>query len=189
MAFDNPSLTIRRNVTPPPQPPLRVVLDSRLDLLIRRVEQGQTYQLLEDGLPTLVYHCLDDVDEESLNLLESVSIVQVPIDDSADLSKPTLDVKAVWQNLQQQWGVTHLMVEGGPAVAHSFLRAGLVDRVILVKAESVTFRKPIPSGITPKVLQEANLECLGSFEEESDVTECWVRPGDKWPTDALPFWP
>ena len=189
VAFDDPSLTIRRNVEAPPRPPLRVVLDSRLDLLIHRVEEGRSYRLFEDGLPTIVYHCLDDVDEESLNLLESVSLVQVPINDIEDPSRPTLDVVAVWQNLQQQWGVTHLMVEGGPAVAHSFLQARLVDRVILVKATRVTFQQPIPSGITPKVLKAANLVCLGSFEDDDDVTECWVRPGKDWPSDALSDWP
>lgn len=190
--FDNPSLTIRRNVPPPTQPPLRVVLDSRLSLLIDRVEDGRMYQLFEDGLPTLVYHAMDDMDEESLNLLESVTLVKVPFmakEATTYSSGPRLDVTAVWEDLQSQRGVSHLMLEGGPATALSFLQAGLVDRAILVKAKGVTFREPVASGITPEVLQNANLECIGTFHEEGDTTECWVRPGTAWPTCKLESWP
>ena len=189
VTFDNPSLTIRRNVTPPPQPPLRVVLDSRLGLLIDRVEEGKSFQLFQDELPSLVYHAMGDVDEESLNLLETTHLAQVPLDEQTNPSKPSLDVTAIWKDLQQTWGVEHLMVEGGPATAHSFLQAGLVDRVILVKAKEITFREPVPSGINAKTLEAANLTCLGSFDEEGDTTECWVRLGDAWPTPELTSWP
>lgn len=190
VAFDNPSLTIRRNVTAPPQPPLRVVLDSRLGLLIERMQAGRMYQLLEDGRPTLIYHALEDVDEETLNMLETTHLVQVPMTSETDSSsKPSLDVTAIWKDLQDHWGVTHLMVEGGPATAQSFLQAGLVDRVIFVKALGIAFREPIPSGITTETLQAANLKCLGSFDEQGDTTECWVRPGDSWPTRELTDWP
>eukprot|EP00977_Amphora_coffeiformis_P008836 scaffold1995_cov167-Amphora_coffeaeformis.AAC.16 len=187
VVFDNPSLTVRRNVPPLSPPPLRIVLDSRLSLLIDRVEKGRTYKLFEDGLPTIVYHSLDDVDEQSLNLFETITLVQVPSD--LDPKVPYLDVSAVWKDLLEYRGVSHLMVEGGPATARSFLAAGLVDRVILVKAENVTFRKPVPSGITEKVLQAAGLECAGSFEEDGDTTECWVRPGESWPAPFLSGWP
>lgn len=187
VVFDNPSLTIRRNVPPPPEPPLRVVLDSWLSLLIDRVEKGRMYKLFEDGLPTIVYHCLDDADEQSLNLFESITLVQVPSDNDPD--SPYLDIGAVWKDLREYRGVTHLMVEGGPSTARSFLAAGLVDRVILVRADGVTFRKPVPSGITEQVLQAAGLECLGSFEEDGDTTECWVRPGESWPAPFLSSWP
>ena len=187
VVFDNPSLTVRRNVPPPSQPPLRVILDSRLSLLIDRVEKGRTYKLFEDGLPTIVYHSLDDVDEYSLNLFETITLVQVPSDKDPKL--PYLDVSAVWKDLREYRGVSHLMVEGGPAIARSFLAAGLVDRVIMVRADNVTFRKPIPSGITTKVLEAAGLECVGSFEEDGDTTECWVRSGESWPTPFLSAWP
>ena len=43
-------------------------------------------------------------------------------------------------------GVRELMVEGGPETARRFLRAGLVDRAIIVTAP-VTFEIPVPSGI------------------------------------------
>lgn len=49
--------------------------------------------------------------------------------------------------LKSKRGINHLMVEGGPGVAQSFLSAGLVDRAILVHAVSVTFIEPVPSGI------------------------------------------
>lgn len=189
VVFDNPSLTIRRNVMPPPQPPVRVVLDSRLSLLIDRIQDGRMYQLFEDGLATIVYHSMDDIDEESLNLPETVTLVRVPIVADTDPSAPRLDVAAVWQDLQSTHGVDHLMVEGGPMTAQSFLQAGLVDRVILINANGITFSQPVPSAIAADVLQAANLQCVGTFEEEGDTTECWVRTGAAWPTTEISSWP
>jgi riboflavin-specific deaminase-like protein len=185
--FDDPSLTVRRKITLAGSPPMRVVLDTRLSLLIDRSEHGKNYQLFEDGLPTVIYHSVTDVDEESLALLESVELVQLP---PVSEDNSWVSVRDVWRDLQERHGVCHLMVEGGPATARAFLQAGLVDRIVLVRAPGVTFRDPVPSGITEEILeQEFQLELLGTVSSEGDVIECWVRPGDAWPTADLSAWP
>jgi riboflavin-specific deaminase-like protein len=187
VVFDDPSLTVRRNVALVGSPPLRVVLDTRLSLLIDRALQGKNYQLFEDGLPTVVYHSVTDADEESLALPEWVDLVQLP---PASEENSWVRVQDVWRDLQERYGVCHLMVEGGWATARAFLRAGLVDRLVLVRAPGVTFRDPVPSGITAESLgQEFQLERLGTVASEGDVMECWVRPGESWPTTDLSAWP
>ena len=56
---DNPSLTVRRGVMCERQP-LRVVLDPSLKLI---VQDGGDYVVFHDGLQTVVYHSVHDVDE------------------------------------------------------------------------------------------------------------------------------
>lgn len=185
--FDDPSLTIRRGVAVQRQP-LRVVLDSQLSLLQQRVEQGRMWKLFEDGQSTtVVYHAVTDVDEESLNLFENMHLVRVPTVPTSTRNEQGLDVEAVWKDLQERWKVSHLMVEGGPTTVQSFLQAGLVDRVILVRAVGITFRQPIPGNLDD--LEAFGLEKLGSFDEQGDTTECWVRIGEQWPTAVLSDWP
>ena len=81
------------------------------------------------------------------------------------------------------------MVEGGPATAMSFLLAGMIDRAIVVRATSVTFENPVPSGLSDEVLLECGLEKLGQYDLDVDVVECWSRPGLPWPVDGLERWP
>lgn len=106
-----------------------------------------------------------------------------------------ISVADILSDLSQRYQVKHVMVEGGPRTAHSFLKAGLVDRAIVVKALGVRFRRPLPSGITSQVLQEAGLICLGTYKienDEDDVVEYWSRPNLPWPSGVgmdLRHWP
>lgn len=46
----------------------------------------------------------------------------------------------------RQRGIDHVLVEGGPSVARSFLAEGLVDRAVIIRAP-VEFSRPVPSDI------------------------------------------
>lgn len=184
---DDCSLTVRR--IPCEKQPLRVVIDPRLSLLLESVEEGKSYQLFEDGLQTAVYHSVRDVDESSLNLLETVTLVYLPaVKHDGIQSGEYVSVEAVVQDLADRFQVRHLMVEGGPATAKLFLEKRLVDRVVLVKAP-LCFRKPLDAGITTGVLDKAGLELLGSVASGADEIECWSLSDKPWPTKDLGDWP
>ena len=81
------------------------------------------------------------------------------------------------------------MVEGGPATALSFLKACLIDRVILVRATSVTFARPVPSGLGDEVFEGCGLERVGGYELDVDLVECWSKGGLPWPSKEAESWP
>lgn len=168
---DNPSLTVRRNYDVERQP-LRVVLDPLLKLCPR----AEQYTVFTDGLPTVVYHSVQDVDEVLLDLQESVQCVYMP----------DFDLAQIVDHLRQNFGVQHLMVEGGPFTARLFLP--MLDRVIIVKAP-LCFKDPLPAGVTPAKLQEAGLLYLGSSVCGDDTIDYWSRPGLPWPSETLVDWP
>jgi riboflavin-specific deaminase-like protein len=169
---DNPSLTVRLGYAVERQP-LRVILDPFLKLVSVRADQ---YTVFTDGLPTIVYHSVRDVDASLLDLQESVQCVYTP----------DFDLTQIVEHLRQEFGVQHLMVEGGPFTARKFLP--LLDRVIVVKAP-LCFKDPLPAGITPAKLQEAGLEYLGSASCGDDTIEYWSRRGLSWPSESLGDWP
>jgi hypothetical protein len=74
VVVDDPSLTVRRVPCDGDEQPLRVVLDPQLTLILDDVVE-QDYALFRDGLPTVVYHCVPDVDDSLLDLDESVTLV------------------------------------------------------------------------------------------------------------------
>ena len=89
------------------------------------------------------------------------------------------------------------MVEGGAATALSFLRAGVVDRAIIVQA-SVQFEEPLDSHINADVMEkEGGLKLLGTSDDGDgdmfggDSLQYWVRGdgNERWPNDALTEWP
>ena len=188
---DDCSLTVRR--VPCTKQPLRVVLDPRLSLLLEQLEEGTSYQLFHDGLPTVVYHSVRDVDYDSLNLLDSVTCIYLPttVQDNDGLRRAGeyISAKAVVDDLAQRFQVRHLMVEGGPATAKLFLEESLlVDRVILVKAP-LYFREPLNAGIASQVLEKARLKLLGTVESGVDRMECWSLSDQPWPSKELGEWP
>ena len=187
---DNPSLTVRR--VPPLKindteiQPLRVVLDSRLELLVSSEEQEQetVYQLFQDGYKTVVFYDAAAVSPPD-GLPSFVTCCPVPTDTDGKLS-----VAAILETLEKQFQVHEVMVEGGPATAQAFLRASTVDRCILVRASTVRFVEPLASGITDSVLQQAGLQKLGtSVSGCVDQLEYWSRPDQTWPTPELADWP
>ena len=197
---DNCSLTVRRGITiEDNQQPLRVILDPRLSLILAELNEGETCQLLTDGLPTVVYHCVPDIDLASLCISEKVSVIYLPPpvedipelpEDTYEQNRPGMYIKPsfVAEHLKTHFAVKRLMVEGGPVTASNFLQDGLVDRAILVKAP-IRFQEPIPSGMTKETFQKAGLELIGSRSSGVDTIEYWARPGDSWPGDSIEDWP
>lgn len=231
---DDPSLTVRRGydeeeateaggggdgandgaVSSSSIHPLRVVLDPDLQLVIgREIEGERDYTLFHDGLPTVVYHCVRDVDETLLDLEdEGVILVYLPplttdngdaADDEAGETADSdsaasagrrcrLNLREVVKNLSDRFQVEHLMVEGGPVTARNFLKEKLVDRAIIVRAgsPSVQFKKPLDSGIDDAFLKSSGLTFLGTEECGIDKMEYWSRDGPgSWPTQSLQDWP
>ena len=192
---DDCSLTVRRGVGPDfdakKDQPLRVILDPRLSLILAELNEGVRYQVLDDGLPTVVYHCVPDVDMSSVNLLESVKLVYLPsAEDPPEGSRPGryFSPQAVVENLKSNFQVQHLMIEGGPQTALNFLQENLVDRAIIVRAP-IRFEEPYPSGITSQTLQDTGLELIGTRSNGIDTIDFWARPGQSWPTDSIEDWP
>ncbi|MFC1799981.1 RibD family protein [Candidatus Eisenbacteria bacterium] len=137
---------------------LRCVLDSGL-----RISPDSGVVRTASRYPTLVYHCRGS--EERVRKLEArgVTVVRVRAGrrgrgdgrghgrgagsgEGKSLSR--VDVRAVLADLASR-GVMHLFVEGGGVVASSFLRLGLVDKLVLF--------------VAPKVMGDLN--GLGSFSE------------------------
>ncbi|KAJ1472238.1 dihydrofolate reductase-like domain-containing protein [Baffinella frigidus] len=97
---DNPSLTVRRVPLPAGTPqPTRVVMDPSL-------RTPATAILATDGLPTL--------------LVCSASALPPPVLPPFRFALP--------ECMLCRAGIRHVMVEGGPSTARSFLAARLVDR-------------------------------------------------------------
>jgi len=86
-------------------------------------------------------------------------------------------------------GVSHMMVEGGPSLAHAFLSEGLVDRVILVQAP-VRFHQPVPSGLSPQFLAERDFSVFATFLSGGDKVSYWLASGVPWVDEHNPLpWP
>ena len=203
--------------------PTRVVLDSNLELIRDHIDPKceATYKMLEDGLPVIIYHLgTADIGEDMKAFLKdrpAVALVdasKLPSkrDDTkattiqggslqtftvqAEPAEKSISPQLVVQDLHSR-GIHHIMVEGGAATALSFLRAGVVDRAIIVKA-SVQFQEPLDSSINENVLEkEGKLKQLDTSNGKGnnifggDSLMYWVRDGgkEKWPTEKLTEWP
>lgn len=123
---DDPELSCRLPGNPPS--PLRIVLDSRL-----RIQRESKICRTITDYPTVVFTGTD-TDTEKRSRLEASGIRVFPV------RRPSpsggLDLEAVLDKLGGI-GVTSLFVEGGSRVITSFLRHGLVDRLIVVCAPVV----------------------------------------------------
>jgi riboflavin biosynthesis pyrimidine reductase len=195
---DDCSLTVRRGVAVNKQP-LRVILDPRLSLILAELNEGAKYQVLADGLPTVIYHSVADIDTESLNLMPGVTLVYMgspSADEDNELvpegNRPGqyISPPVVVKHLQDNFNVQHIMVEGGPKTVINFLQQDhLVDRAIIVRAP-ISFQEPFPSGMSAETLKAAGLELVGTRPSGVDTIDYWVRPGQSWPTDpAGDYWP
>jgi len=123
---------------------LRCILDSGL-----RISPDSGVVRTASKYPTLVYHCRGS--EERVRKLEARGATVVKVRAARRGRRKGLarvDVRAVIADLASR-GVMHLFVEGGGVVASSFLRLGLVDKLVLF--------------IAPKVMGDLN--GLGSFSE------------------------
>lgn len=120
---DNPSLTTR--LVKHGRDPIRVILDSSLKL-----SPEAKILHLDSSSPTLIF-CSTTAAVDKKALLDKIDGVRIyPVAPDKDGG---LDLDEVL-NCLGKLGVCSLLVEGGAAVHSSFLRKGLVDRVILFVA-------------------------------------------------------
>jgi diaminohydroxyphosphoribosylaminopyrimidine deaminase/5-amino-6-(5-phosphoribosylamino)uracil reductase len=115
---DNPKLTAR---TDPPalKQPLRVVLDS-----LARIPDGAELIASAGTNPVALFHN-HDVDR----VHDGVRRFRV-----APHALGGLDLTEVIKQLQLHFGVVSIMIEAGPRIAGSFLRADLVDKITWFRA-------------------------------------------------------
>lgn len=113
---DDPRLTVRL-VDHAGPPPLRVVLDGRA-----RTPVGAA--VLGDGAPTLLV-VSPAAERARVRQLEAAGAQMRTGRGGSD----GMDLEDVLADLRQR-GIMSLLVEGGPTVAASFLRAGLVDELV-----------------------------------------------------------
>ncbi len=185
---DDCSLSVRRvELRGGQEQPVRVILDPSLSLV------GESnYAIFNDGLRTIVY-CSQSAyaNHESLSSSSSEEVTFVPMPSSIDSErdgKLSLSPSQIIQDLAAR-GLTHIMVEGGPATARAFLKDRVVDRAILVRAP-LEFQIPVPAQIDENTMKTAGLNMIGTTEMGGDVVEYWSRDGLQWPNQSnISSWP
>jgi diaminohydroxyphosphoribosylaminopyrimidine deaminase/5-amino-6-(5-phosphoribosylamino)uracil reductase len=115
---DAPRLDVR--LVPTQRQPLRVVIDSRLDM-------PTTARILQPPGEVLVYAALPAPADHGLALV-GATVVSLP-----EAGRDKVDLPAVLRDLAQR-GVNELHVEAGHKLNGSFLRAGLVDELLVYLA-------------------------------------------------------
>ena len=191
---DDPSLTVRRVAMPPNRPqPTRVVIDPTL-------RTPATSVLLTDGHPTIIVTdsaaaAPEDLKRALARAPEVTEIVRVPRMPASEgavgaVRVGGLELEKVLGVLEAR-GIRHLMVEGGPATARSFLHQGLVDRAILITAPVAFEVQPVPSAIDTSLLHAAGLRALATHSRWGpDTTALWLKSGAVWPCSGDPAsWP
>jgi diaminohydroxyphosphoribosylaminopyrimidine deaminase / 5-amino-6-(5-phosphoribosylamino)uracil reductase len=116
--------------------PVRVVLD-------RRLRTSPEARLFDDMMVPVWLVCSADEEHPNTDALQDrgAEIVPVPVD-----SHGLLAVRDVLETLAAR-GITTVLIEGGPSVAHTFLDADLLDEVALYQGP-----KPVgPGGLLPFV--------------------------------------
>ncbi len=115
---DDPRLDVR--LVPTQRQPLRVVVDSRLDMpASARILQPPGEVLVYAALPAPAEHALAQV---------GATVVRLP-----EAGREKVDLPAVLRDLAQR-GVNELHVEAGHKLNGSFLKAGLVDELLVYLA-------------------------------------------------------
>lgn len=115
---DDPRLTARGD-SPPDQAPVRVVLDTN-------ARTPSDARVLDDDAPTWL------LTGSNMSVPEGARGIPV-----GDPITPTSTLEAL-----REEGVARVLVEGGPTVAASFLREGLVDRFTLYIAPMILAQGP-----------------------------------------------
>jgi diaminohydroxyphosphoribosylaminopyrimidine deaminase / 5-amino-6-(5-phosphoribosylamino)uracil reductase len=130
---DNPSLTCRLpGMTC--RSPVRVVLD-------RRLRTPPHAHLFDDLMVPVWLICSANEEHPNTDALQDrgAEIVSVPVD-----AHGMLGVRDALETLANR-GITRVLVEGGPLVAHAFLDADLIDEVVIYQG-----REPAgPDGLMP----------------------------------------
>lgn len=115
---DDPRLTVRLPAEVDFQPPLRVVLDARLDAL------APGCHLLDGSVPTLVVHGEAAAVPAAYAAVERLAL---------PLEQGRIPLPRLLQELAAR-GINEIQVEAGPALAGSLYAAGLVDELLLYVA-------------------------------------------------------
>lgn len=118
---DDPALTCRLPGMHA-QSPVRVVLDREL-----RTPMSSTLAASATDIPVWLF-CDENAspDRERMLREKGITVFRIGADDNR------LDLAAALRELAGK-GITRLMVEGGPTVAASFIRAGLLDEAVLLR--------------------------------------------------------
>ncbi len=120
---DNPSLTTRLGDSG--KDPLRIVLDSSL-----RIPSDAKILHLDSDAPTLII-CSDTANIKKIEHLSKMDNVQVKVVDNDQSGRINLNLLLHFLGNQD---ICSLLVEGGSKIHSSFLKQGLVDRVMLFVA-------------------------------------------------------
>jgi diaminohydroxyphosphoribosylaminopyrimidine deaminase / 5-amino-6-(5-phosphoribosylamino)uracil reductase len=132
---DDPLLTCRLPGMEP-RSPVRVVLD-------RALRMPGTSKLVQSARQTPLWVMTSDFAEAPAAVKLGAAGAQV-MRVVATANPPGLDLPAVLQALSDK-GITRLMVEGGSRVASSFVAAGLVDEVWLLRGPETVGSDGIPA--------------------------------------------
>lgn len=119
---DDPELTVRD--APCERQPLRVLLDSRLDVV-------NTARILQGG-NVLIATAANKPDRERELAAIGAEVMRVPV----EAKKGKVDLVKMMEQLAQR-GLNHVMVETGAKLNASLLSAGVVDEIIAYVAPSI----------------------------------------------------
>ena len=147
---DNPSLTCRLPGMEC-RSPVRVILD-------RRLRTPPNARLFEDEMVPVWIVCAEAEINGNAEALQERGAELIPVEIDAH------GLPAIHEALAQlaRRGITRVLVEGGPSVAHVFLDAGLVDEVVIYRGE----RPAGADGLLPFGDQGLDrLICSGQFTE------------------------
>jgi diaminohydroxyphosphoribosylaminopyrimidine deaminase/5-amino-6-(5-phosphoribosylamino)uracil reductase len=147
--------------------PVRVVLDARL-----RVPMSASVVATAREVPTWIFAAKDaSAIAEDILRARGVEVLRV------EGKEGWLDPLQVLRALANR-GITRLMVEGGPMVAASFVRAGLVDEAALFRspksigADGIDALEGLPLSV---LTQSAQLKPVASETLGADTVECFER--------------
>ncbi len=162
---DDPALDVRL-ATPWPREPLRVVVDSRARLPLHA-------RVLTAGSPSRAVVAVTDLaDPERVAALEARGVTVLRCKEGDGRVEPA-DLLARLGALD----VTGLLLEGGGELAASFLRAGLVDRIVAFVAPMLLGGRDAPGP-----LAGSGLRLPEAFEmirlEARPVGNDWMLEGD-----------
>lgn len=159
---DDPMLTTRG--VEPHRQLQRVVVDSTV-----RLPPSSRLARTASGHPTHLF-CVgptNDPDQEQRGAALRASGVQIhdtPADDSG-----RVDLHGLLNRLASKLGVTHLMVEGGPAIHAGFLRQNLADRAWVIRSPieiadaDAPDASPLPDGFERTALLNLKTDELSEY--------------------------
>ncbi len=129
---DDPMLNVR---LVDGEDPIRVVFDSRC-----RTPADSRLVKTAGSIPTVIY-CSDVAPEDRVRELEEAGV------DVHRVGEERVDVAAALRHLAREYGVERLLLEGGPTLAWSFFKEGLVDEVRMAIAPVMVGGSEAPTAL------------------------------------------